>query len=514
MKDIVTDVYSFESLITRNCLYVDKTAYLHSVITSAARQLFISRPRRFGKSLMLSTLKCIFEGKRKLFKGLKIDSLKYDWKKYPVIHLDMTQVVDSTVAKTEENLTEYVREIANEFNIKLSGQKTAKIIFSKIIKELVKAHGEIVVLVDEYDAPVAGFLHDPKKIDAVRKLLHDFYVLLKKNSDNIRFLMMTGVSKFSKLSVFSGLNNLTDLTLHPMCGKLLGYTDEEIDLNFKEHIQAFADAEKKSYKEIREEMRRRYDGYHFTDDVSYGVYNPVSVGQCLYNKKFRNYWNVTGGATLIFERLKKARSIPQDLNGMTASTDDLDVCDAARLPMKALLFQGGYLTIKGVTATGNYRLGIPNGEVHYALTSGFLKDCMKGGEEVSDYVLNAMDLLAEGDVDAVFNHVLPAAYSSIPCDWKIKTEAEAKRYFLLFFSLLGADIVGEKQVATGIPDAVLKTKDAIYILEFKYNKSPKAALDQIKKKRYATAFKADKRKVVSVGVNYSTKKRTVAVAVK
>ncbi len=463
---------------------------------------------------MLSTLKCIFEGKRKLFKGLKIDSLKYDWKKYPVIHLDMTQVVDSTVAKTDENLTEYVREIADEFNVKLSGQKTAKTIFSKIIKELVKAHGEIVVLVDEYDAPIAGFLNDPKKIDAVRKMLHDFYVLLKKNSDDIRFLMMTGVSKFSKLSVFSGLNNLTDLTLHPMCGKLLGYTDEEIDLNFRGYIQAFADAEKKSYKDIREEMRRRYDGYHFNDDVSYGVYNPVSVGQCLYNKKFRNYWNVTGGAAIIFERLKKAHSIPTDLNGITASTDDLDVCDAARLPMKALLFQGGYLTIKGVTAAGNYKLGIPNGEVHYALTSGFLKDCMKGGEEVSDHVLNAIDLLAEGDVDSVLNQVLPAAYSSIPCNWKIKNEAEAKRYFLLFFSLLGADIVGERQIATGIPDAVLKTKDAIYILEFKFNKSPKAALDQIKKKRYAAAFKADKRKVISVGVNYSTKKRTVTVGVR
>ncbi len=515
MKDIVTDVYSFESLRTRNCLYVDKTAYLHSVISSAHRQLFISRPRRFGKSLMLSTLKCIFEGKRKLFKGLEIDSLKYDWKKYPVIHLDMTQVVDSTVAKTEENLMEYVREIAGEFKIKLSGQKTAKTIFSKIIKELVKAHGEIVVLIDEYDAPVAGFLDNPKKIDAVRKMLHDFYVLLKKNSEDIRFLMMTGVSKFSKLSVFSGLNNLTDLTLHPMCGKLFGYTDEEIDFNFKEHIQAFADAEKKSYAEIREEMRRLYDGYHFSDDTSYGIYNPVSVGQCLYNKKFRNYWNITGASSIIIERIKNLKAIPEDLNGLSASADDVDVCDARDLPAVALLFQGGYLTIKGINELGDYNLGIPNGEVRYALDSGYVKECHREVNQTdwTNLFKKAQLAFYRNQPNEVFDHILPSLYSLIPCDWNLKTEAEAKRYFLLFFSMLGADIVGEKQVATGIPDAVLKTKDAIYILEFKYNKSPKAALDQIRKKRYAVAFKADKRKVVSVGVNYSTKKRTVAVKV-
>lgn len=514
MKPIATDTYSIERLINDNKVYVDKTDHICSLLNKDnGYQFFISRPRRFGKSLMISTLKCIFEGKRKLFKGLKIDSLTYDWKKYPVIHLDMTKVTDSTIEKTDSNLKRYIISVAKDLKVKTDGRQTAKAIFDDLIKCLVKKHGEVVVLVDEYDAPIAGFLNKQKELDDVRQLLHDFYVTLKNNEGDIRFLMMTGVSKFSKLSVFSGLNNLTDLTLHPMCGKLLGYTDEEIDLNFKEHIQAFADDAGKSYEEIREMMRQKYDGYHFSEDTSYGIYNPVSVGQCLYNKKFRNYWSITGAATIIFERLKKAHSIPPDLNGITASTDDLEVCDAVRLPMKALLFQGGYLTIKGVTATGNYKLGIPNGEVHYALTSGFLRDCIKGGEEVSDQVINAMDLLAEGDVDAVFTQVLPAVYSSIPCDWKINTEAEAKRYFLLFFSLLGADVVGEKQVATGKPDAVLKTKDAIYILEFKYNKSPKAALDQIRKKRYAAAFKADKRKVISVGINYSSKKRTVTVGV-
>ncbi len=515
MKDITTSIYSFENIINDGCVYVDKTAEIYDVIKKPHGIFFISRPRRFGKSLMLSTLKCIFEGKRKLFKGLKIDSLDYDWKKYPVIHLDMTKVADSTARKTGANLKSYIIGISEDLKVKADKHKTAKLIFDDLIKCLVKKHKEVVVLVDEYDAPIVGFLNSPDELIAVRKILHDFYVTLKNNSDGIRLLMMTGVSKFSKLSVFSGLNNLTDLTLHPMCGKLLGYTDEEIDFNFKEHIQAFADAEKKSYEEIREEMRQRYDGYHFSDDVSYGIYNPVSVGQCLYYKKFRNYWNITGASSIIIERIRNLKAIPEDLNSLSASADDIDVCDARDLPAVALLFQGGYLTIKGVNELGDYNLGIPNGEVRYALDSGYVKECHKEVNQTqwTNLFKKAQLAFYRNQPEEVFDNILPSLYSLIPCDWNLKTEAEAKRYFLLFFSMLGADIVGEMEVVSGKPDAVLKTKDAIYILEFKYNKSTKAALDQIRKKRYAAAFKADKRKVVSVGVNYSSKKRMVTVGV-
>ena len=451
-----TSIFDFERLILDGeAKYVDKTALLYELAKSKTdSQLFISRPRRFGKSLMLSTLKAMFEGKRELFKGLAIDSLPWEaWNQpTPVYSFTMSSANGETYEEFRMALEGLVRNLCRECGIEYDDCRTTAANFDDFLKSAAEKSPtkQIVVLIDEYDEPVAKFLDDLPTLNRVRSVLHDFYEKLKVNSGSIRFLMLTGVTKLTKLSIFSGLNHLKDRTMDPRFATLLGYTPEELDGPLRENIEVFAEKNGIDFAEAKKSLLAWYDGYRFSPDSEAKVCNPVSLGNALESGRLANFWEATGHATIVVNRIKAAKEIPADLNGMAATWTQLDVCAAETMPLPALLYQGGYLTISEVIDTNTFRLGIPNMEISNSLAEGYVSSILDiGMSDWTEQLADAREGLLRRGVEALLKKNLKAAFAAVPHEWKIEDEKEAKRYFLLFMKLVGADISGERQSARG-----------------------------------------------------------------
>ena len=519
MKPINTSIFDFPELITGGYVYVDKTAVLHEIARpDADRIYYLPRPRRFGKSLMISTLKALFQGRRDLFRGLKIEQTDWDWEKevYPVLHLDMSTVASKTADELEVSLQDMVEGLSATFNAPFNPAKPAKTNFKNLLVGLAKtsANGKYVLLIDEYDAPIAGLLDTEegrKELGVVRKTLHDFYVQAKAQCGNMRFLMVTGVSKFAKTSIFSAFNNPKDLTLDARAADLLGYTHEEMETYFHEHIQAFADENSLTYEGAFGELLRRYDNYQFAPKRLVKVVNPVSLGNALANGEIRNYWESTAGSTLIFDALRAKNAAPIDL-AKKFKVISLDSPDALTAPAVALLYQGGYLTIDRRIDGETLLLRIPNEEVRNSLYRGYMSELFGRDFELDDFSMVAeetADGLFADETGAKFASLLKTAFAKIPHEWLDKDEKEVKRYFLAYMVFARAEVNSEEQHSLGRPDSVVKTEKAVYIVEFKYGQTAEAALVQCREKRYADAYAADGRRVVYVGVNYDPAARTV-----
>ena len=521
MEKIATDSYSFEKLRKNGFVYVDKTDLLWRLAAMKdGSQFFISRPRRFGKSLMLSTLKCIFEGRRDLFKGLKIEKKRYDWKKYPVVHLDMSKVKGETPDKLEAVLLGMVLRLARSFGVRLAKTDivTAASAFAAFLDGLAAKKGEFVVLVDEYDVPLQGFFGDRAALLRVRQIMHDFYLGLKNHEENFRFLMLTGVTKLTKVSVFSGLNHLTDLTMdEPGYASMLGYTSKEIEQFYPKRLDAFAKKLKTDRKGALKRLLDWYDSYWFCPDSRARVCNPISIAKALRLAKIDNYWVKTAVSSLVMERIAAAGKSPDDFEGCTATKDELDLCDALTLPAKSLMYQSGYLTIKGLSKTevdenGNPKLilGAPNHEVRGAIRTGWFDSIVKVPSTEFDALVDVAKLqVAAGDLRGLVGESLYRIYAKIPPEWKIRSEADVKRHFRLFMEMLGAKVAAEEGSAFGYADAVIETRTFVWVFEFKFNKSTSAAVRQIREKGYAAAYKGDRRPVTLVGVNFRTAKRNI-----
>ena len=518
MEKIATSFCSFETLVEKYS-YVDKTDMLWRLVSdSLDRMFFISRPRRFGKSLMLDTLKCIFEGRRELFKGLKIEKKRYDWKTYPVVKLDMSTITADDFNELKDGLVGTIDSLVRDFNLQgVVPQSNPGKYLGVFFDALAKAKGRFVVLVDEYDVPLQGFLSDHTMIRRVRKLMHDFYVQLKAHSGDIRFMMMTGVTKLTKLSVFSGLNNPVDLTMDGSAyAGLLGYTPKEIEATYPKRLDALAKRYRTDRKGALKHLLSWYDSYRFCPDSNVKVCNPISIAKALENRAIRNYWAKTASASLIMERLEASGKTPSDFDGCEATAEELDVCDALSLPVKALMYQGGYLTIKKVIREENgvdvksLVLGIPNEEVRTAVNAGWFDYYFKIPRSDFDSLMAvAKRQLAEANVRSLIGETLYRVYAQVPVSWRIKCEADAKRHFRLFMEMLGAKVGAEEESAFGVADAIIETKDFVWIFEFKYNKSAKAALTQIRTKGYDAPFKGDRRPVTLVGINYRSTRRNI-----
>ena len=537
IKVPTTGTFDFETLITSESgkyvdktaesgKYVDKTALLYELARHKAdAQLFISRPRRFGKSLMLSTLKAMFEGRRDLFKGLAIDKLPWEgWKTpTPVYSFTMTKAVGSTYELFREQLRKLVRRLCAQAGVPyrnegdISGQFDDFLVAAAAKSPTKK----IVVLIDEYDEPVAKFLNDVKTLNKVRSDLHDFYEKLKANSASIRFLLMTGVTKLTKLSVFSGLNHLTDISSFEKYATLLGYTPKELDGPLRENVEMLGAKNGMDFAEAKRSILSWYDGYRFSPDSKERVCNPVSLGSALKDGKLKGYWEATGQASLIIDRIKRAGKMPEDLENVPADAMTLDVCDAETLPMESLLYQGGYLTIKDVIppprdpdgqiiGNASYVLAPPNLEVREALKRGYLSQVMGLKEGAFNTLVDAAKRqIASGDWKGYVCESLFRLYASIPPDWRIKDEAEAKRYFMLFASMTGANPQPEVASMFGYADAVIEMPSAVYVFEFKYRKSAKAAIRQIRERDYAAKWAGGPRPVTLIGINFNPKKRNI-----
>ena len=523
IKVPTTGVCDFPSLILAGeGKYVDKTELLYQLAAPKTdSQLFISRPRRFGKSLMLSTLKAMFEGRRELFKGLAIDGLPWEgWKQpTPVYSFTMTKAVGGTYELFREQLAKLVKSLCEEAGVEYTGEGDISGQFDDFLVAAAKKSptGKIVVLIDEYDEPIAKFLNDIPTLNRVRSDLHDFYEKLKVNSGSIRFLMMTGVTKLTKLSVFSGLNHLTDISTFPQYATLLGYTPEELDGALRENVEALGVQNGMDFAASKKAILSWYDGYRFSPRSEARVCNPVSLGNAFKFGELKGYWESTGQTSLVIDRIVRAGKLPGDIENVPADAFMLDVCDAETLPMESLLYQGGYLTIKEVKRgdpkrdeTDKFVLAPPNLEVREALKRGYLSQVMGLKESPFNALVDkAKQQVASGDIAEVVETMLFSLYAQIPPDWRIKDEAEAKRYFQLFFTMLGANPAPEFPSARGYADAVVEQPSAVYVFEFKYNESSEAAIRQIRERGYADKWIGGERPVTLVGINFNTKKRNI-----
>ncbi len=505
MKPITTSQFSFERVIANGNVYVDKTDLLARLAKIDGGQFFISRPRRFGKSLMLSTLKAMFEGRKDLFEGLKITRTDYDWKTYPVLHLDMANATGDSVEALKDGLNALAMSAARSAGVEVEKSDDPSQTFRAMWEAVVARNLQVVVLIDEYDVPLQGYLNDPENFERVRKIMHDFYVRLKSYSGNIRFLMLTGVTKLAKLSIFSGLNNLTDLTMNADYAGLLGYTHNELKEFFAEHIAAFAESEGTTPDDIFAKMLAWYDNYRFSPRSKTRVLNPVSVGSALTNKAFGSYWISTGKSSLIVERLKKAGVIPANLDSITAFWEELDVCDAVTMPVKSLLYQSGYLTIKDVSEIGELMLGVPNAEVRNALVYDYLAtEISEATTPVRSAQLYAAKYLREGKLDEAIG-MFRTAIAKLPYDWveKGKEGAVSTAFALFFYAMNDAHVSYESHSLNGRADAVVETKDAVYIFEFKYNRSAQEAFDQILANGYHLPYLNKGKPVYGIGLNFN-----------
>ncbi len=508
MKPITTSTFSFEKLIDGGFVYVDKTDQIYELIKKP-NQYFLSRPRRFGKSLLVSTFKAIFQGRRELFRGLAIDKTDYQWKTYPVIHLDMGSAQCSNAEELKVLLDDMLRMQAQNAGVGELKSSTVQSRFIELIDKIAAMAPEkkVVILVDEYDKPILSHL-GKDDVHEVRDVLKAFYSVIKTTEGNQQFAFITGVSKFSKVSIFSDLNNLTELTMDACAATLLGYTHDEVKKYFPDYIEKLGAANGMSSDEAFAELKRMYDGFTFHWG-SESVFNPVSIGKSLMSTEFKNYWFETGTPTFLLELLKRE---PLDLGNQTVSEDDFSVYEVDDPAILPLLVQSGYLTIKDSfleDGTQIYRLDFPNREIKSSFNT-WLVNAFSDIQPKRQSLLLAMSrALRAGNVETMLE-ILPIFFAGVVYELTMKVEEYYSLLFYAIFSLLGGSIIhAEEHTNIGRIDAVIENANFIYIFEFKLNDTAEAALKQIHEKRYYEKYLASGKKITLVGVEFSKETRNL-----
>lgn len=508
----------FADFIDRNAVYVDKTAYVYKMAHSAGKHFFLSRPRRFGKSLLISTLKAYFEGRRELFKGLAIDSMETEWVQYPVIRLDLSNGKYYEFGQVHAIIGGLLRRLEEEWNI--TNVPDSYRYGDRLISIIQKAYKDtgrpVVILIDEYDAPMFDSIHKPELQDQIRERIRDLFSPLKGQSDYLRFVFLTGISKFSQLSVFSELNNLRVLTFDPEYEGVCGITEEELMTQLKPDIEWLAEAIGKykttTYEETLAELKQMYDGYHFSRQMT-DVYNPWSLIYAFESGWIDNYWFSTGTPSSLINLLRIRRFNLPELENIEVELKRFDAPTERITDPIPVLYQSGYLTIKGYNPmTKRYTLGFPNEEVYLGFADSLYQYFMEEYVGSRDQMNNAFwDLRLKKITFEQFLEAVRKWYAGIPYSITDKNQNE-QFYQSLFYALMvaiGADVQAEDQTSDGRMDIALKMKDAIYILEFKYGKTADEASQQIKDKNYAVRFAADARPVYAIGLNINTERRTI-----
>ena len=510
MKPIMLDSYELRDFRTDGCIYVDKTAGLLKLIrTPGAKLYFISRPRRFGKSLMLSTLRHIFQGDRDLFEGTAIGASDYDWQTYPVLSFNFATTEVSSLKEFRVELEKRVQASLERMGIAYDPTGLPGNNFDAAIRELKARTGKpVVVLIDEYDSPVGHAMHDLELANAIRQRLASFYGVIKNNVGDIRFMMMTGVTKFTQLSIFSALNNLIDLTFDKEMSTLLGYTEEELETYFGEHMRAHAEVMGLEYDTYRAELRRWYNGYRFSPDSETTVYNPVSIGKTLAAKRrlFGATWAQTGHASALMNALKREPLLKRDYEHIFPLNEKtFDVYDLSTVEQTALLYQAGYLTIKDYSMTARaYTLGVPNEEVRQDL-NGLLVNMAAPTADASLCDSLRVALLTD-DFENITRH-LKAFFAGLtygPREGQIY-EANFQRILHTLLSAAGFYVTPEAQYASGRADLVATFGSFTFIFELKVDGTAQEALEQIEAKRYAAPYLRPGKKVTAIGLAFDSK---------
>ncbi|MGE5343175.1 MAG: AAA family ATPase [Candidatus Omnitrophota bacterium] len=491
----------FRNRIRENCIYVDKTQYIYDLITEDFAY-FLSRPRRFGKSLLISTLKEIFSGSKELFKDCWIYD-QIDWETYTVIHLDFIDVDFKSIG-LERALHHALDSLAEQFNIKLS-KETIKERFLELIKILSKDK-PVVILIDEYDKPVTEYIDEIPEAEKNRDILKSFYSILKSQDQNIRFLLITGVSKFSKVSIFSDLNHLNDITIHPRYSKMLGYTEEEIGHYFSDYITEWENQTQKDRAILFENLKTYYNGYSW--DGKNFVYNPFSILNFFSSHLLRNYWFSSGSPTFLVNKLKNTDILIDKYECLSVSDSFFDKFDVSSLDISVLLFQTGYLTIKEIKED-EYILSYPNREVRESFLQHLLEAYShKPQYEISPVTKNIREALNENKIED-FISCLKILLSSIPYNIQIENR-EAYYHSLIYIALRLSmlNVQCEIQTAIGRSDIVVMTDRYIYILELKLG-SAETALRQIEEKKYYYPYLHHNKKIILLGIGLSETERNI-----
>lgn len=498
----------FKTLRESGALYVDKTQFIDKILESGNQYFFLARPRRFGKSLFLSTLKYFFEGERSLFKGLYIDSTNWHWDKFPVLYLDLNSGEYSRPGSLDEVIEKKLGDWETKYDVEVKSTSHT-IRFQSILETIHEKTGrQAVILVDEYDKPLVKNLNNDD-FELYRRKLAALYSNLKTGASHIRMVFLTGVSRFSKLSVFSDLNNLNDISFDNDYADICGVAEHELKACFKSGIQALADEYEISYDEACERLKMNYDGYRFARKGS-DIYNPWSLFNCLQKREIANYWNSTGFPSIIAEMLQR---IDADIEA--ALNVEYDLSKLMGLDLKssdpvALLYQTGYITIKDYDPEfSTYKLGVPNREVREGLFDVLLPYYVKAKSgNIADVVFRLVKSVRTGDAEEFMKN-LQAYFAGIPYNLQMDNENNFHNAFYILMTLLDLKVQAEAYTSDGRMDLLLKSKDYIYIIELKYDGSAQAALDQINEKRYDLKFYADSRKLIKIGVNFSSRKRRI-----
>lgn len=501
-------IQNFEKIRRGGYFYVDKTEIVYRLVKTGS-YYFLSRPRRFGKSLLISTLEAYFQGKKELFEGLAMEKLEKEWKQYPVLHLDLNiekyDAPESLNNILEKNLVAWEKLYGAE-----PSERSLPLRFAGVLERAYKQTGElVVVLVDEYDKPMLQAIGNETLQREFRNTLKPFYGVLKTMDSCIRFALLTGVTKFGKASVFSDLNNLEDLSMWNEYIDICGISEEEIHRNLEPELHEFARAQGLTYEALCAKLRSYYDGYHFTHN-SIGMYNPFSLLNAFKRREFGSYWFETGTPTYLVELLKRHNYNLERLASEETDEQVLNSIDSESTNPVPVIYQSGYLTIKGYDAEfGIYRLGFPNREVEEGFVRFLLPFYARTNKVEAPFeIQNFVREIRMGQPDAFF-HRLQSFFADTPYELVRDLELHYQNVLYIVFKLVGFYTEAEYHTSEGRVDLVVKTSDYIYVMEFKLEGTAEEALQQINEKHYAQPFEADGRRLFKIGVNFSSRTRNI-----
>ena len=502
-------IQQFSELRSGDWVYVDKTALVYRLVDNG-KYYFLSRPRRFGKSLLISTLKAYFEGRKDLFQGLAMEKLEKDWNEYPILHLDLNAERYTCHAELVNILDTYLRQWEAEYGSQEGGNPSLSQRFHAVIRAAKQKTGRnVVVLVDEYDKPMLQAIGKDELQDEFRATLKSFYGVMKSADADIRFVMLTGVSKLSKVSVFSDLNNIEDLSMNADYYDICGISEQELHDVFDESVGELAKANGQTKEEAYEMLKQRYDGYHFAPDTL-GMYNPFSVLLTLKNQQYGSYWFSTGTPTYLVELMKEADLNPSALSGYEASASELDSVQIMVDNPIAVLYQSGYLTIKGYDARfKTYVLDYPNDEVKEGFVN-FLVPYYTYSKSANNATIigSFVKSLERGDVER-FMELLQSFMADIPYELVRNLEVHYQNAIYIITKLMGLYVQAEYHTSRGRIDLLVGTDKYVYIIELKLDGSAEEALAQINEKDYALPFAVDGREIVKIGANITSETRNL-----
>lgn len=502
-------IQTFSEIRERNYLYIDKTQYLVDFIDKGYKYVFLSRPRRFGKSLFASMIHAYYEGRKDLFEGLAMGEYEKDWVKHPVLHFDMSAAKHMDKDMLERYLADMLTDQEAVFGYK-SEKQDPNIRLKDLVVTANRLTGrKVALIIDEYDAPLLDVVHEEQNLVALRRAMQNFYSPIKSLDPYLEFVFLTGITKFAQLSIFSELNNLFNISMYDKYSAICGISSEELHTQMLPDVERLAEHLHLSVDETFERLKRKYDGYHFSKN-SEDVYNPFSLIKALASGDIGDYWFDSGTPTYIIKLLQKYNVGLRDLTGQDAGVSDFDVSPENMTTALPLLYQSGYLTIKHYDPMIDlYTLGYPNEEVRTGMVRSLAANYLTPAEGTnSSFVIKFVKAVIADDMEQALT-LMRAYLAGVSYRLSNKTERDVQTIFYLVFSLIGSFIKVEEESAHGRADVVITLPSVVYVMELKFDGSADAALRQIDEKGYLIPYTADGKRLVKVGVNYSSEERTI-----